>query len=214
MKASGEKILQELGERYPVLRPLLPDILQAAEQMCESWKAHGKLLICGNGGSASDALHMVGELMKSFMLPRPPDGVLRARLEAAGGADGEYLSTHLQMALPAISLGNETALQTAYGNDVAPDLIYAQQVFGLGRPGDVFLGISTSGNSRNVVLAAKVARAMGLRTVALTGAGESRLASCSECLIAVPETETYRVQELHLPVYHTLCLIAENEFFG
>lgn len=140
--------------------------------------------------------------------------MLRARLKAAGGAEGEYLSTHLQMTLPAISLGNETALQTAYGNDVAPDLIYAQQVLGLGRPGDVFLGISTSVNSRNVILAAKAANAMGLRTVALTGAGESRLANCSEYLIAVPETETYRVQELHLPVYHTLCLIAENEFFG
>ena len=125
-----------------------------------------------------------------------------------------HLRQPLQMTLPAISLGNETALQTAYGNDVAPDLIYAQQVLGLGRPGDVFLGISTSGNFRNVILAAKAANAMGLRTVALTGAGESRLANCSECLIAVPETETYRVQELHLPVYHTLCLIAENEFFG
>ena len=171
-------------------------------------------MVCGNGGGASDALHMVGELMKSFMLPRSPDGVLRARLKAAGGADGEYLSTHLQMALPAISLGNETALQTAYGNDVAPDLIYAQQVLGYGRAGDSLIAISTSGNSANVVHAVQVAKAVGLHTIGMTGSAGGRLKELCDVCICVPETETFMVQELHLPVYHTLCLMLEAHYFG
>ncbi len=213
MKDTEERILRELGERYPSLCPLLPRISQAAALLCAGWRGGGKLLVCGNGGSASDALHIVGELMKSFVLPRPPDQAFCNCLRSAD-VDGEYLSAKLQGALPAISLGGETALQTAFSNDAAPDLVFAQQVYGLGRRGDVFLGISTSGNSRNVVLAAKTARAMGLRTVALTGAGGGDLGQTAELLLAVPETETYRVQELHLPVYHALCLLVEHECFG
>ena len=170
--------------------------------------------MCGNGGSASDALHIVGELMKSFVLPRRLDEAACQAIKAVSGEDGDLLCQNLQGALPAIALVNETSLTTAYSNDVAPDMIFAQQVFGYGNAGDVLLGISTSGNSRNVVLAAKVARAKGVGVISLTGETGGALRALSDVTVAVPERETYRVQELHLPVYHALCLILEEEFFG
>lgn len=203
-----QAIFDQLTARYPALSPCRPDIEAAFQIMVDSFRAGGKLLACGNGGSAADAQHIVGELMKSFVLPRHlPEEVYR-RL------DDVYLCANLQGALPAISLIGESALTTAYANDCAPDLAFAQQVLGLGRPGDVLLGITTSGNSKNVLYAAKVARAQGMKTVMLTGAGGGKAAELADAIICVPETETFKVQEYHLPVYHALCLAIEEEFFG
>ena len=214
MKAASKNILKQLQEKYPALTDCMNDIAKAAEIICESFRRGGKLLICGNGGSASDSLHIVGELMKSFVLSRPIDDVTKQNLAACAGEDAELLCNNLQGALPAIALVNETALTTAYSNDVSPDLIFAQQVLGYGTAGDVLLGISTSGNSRNVALAAKVARAKGVSVISLTGEGGGKLKDLSDVTVAVPLRETYQIQELHLPVYHALCLIIEQEFFG
>ena len=167
-----------------------------------------KLMLCGNGGSAADAEHIVGELMKGFLLKRPV-----AERVFPGGVPDPALEK-LQGALPALSLNGHPALAAALVNDTDASLIYAQQLLGLGRPGDVLLCISTSGNARNCCLAAQTARALGGEVIALTGAGGGRLAELSDCLIAVPERETYRVQQLHLPLYHALCARLEARFFG
>ena len=167
-----------------------------------------KLMLCGNGGSAADAEHIVGELMKGFLLKRPV-----AERVFPGGVPDPALKK-LQGALPALSLNGHPALAAALVNDTDASLIYAQQLLGLGRPGDVLLCISTSGNARNCCLAAQTARALGVEVIALTGAGGGRLAELSDCLIAVPERETYRVQQLHLPLYHALCARLEARFFG
>lgn len=167
-----------------------------------------KLMLCGNGGSAADAEHIVGELMKGFLLKRPV-----AERVFPGGVPDPALEK-LQGALPALSLNGHPALAAALVNDTDASLIYAQQLLGLGRPGDVLLCISTSGNARNCCLAAQTARALGVEVIALTGAGGGRLAELSDCLIAVPERETYRVQQLHLPLYHALCARLEARFFG
>lgn len=209
-----ERNLENLQARYPVLADCMAEIDASAKLMEESYRRGGKLLVCGNGGSASDALHIVGELMKGFVLPRHVNGDDRVALMNAGGEDGEYLCKNLQGVLPAISLVNEAALSTAYANDMAPDLAFAQQVWGHGKAGDVFLGISTSGNSRNVLLAAKAARARGMKVIGLTGMGGGKLAPLCDACIAVPDRETYRIQELHLPIYHALCLYLEQAFFG
>ncbi len=207
-------MIQQLIKRYPSLTDCSPAVEQAQAILTECYRTGGKLLVCGNGGSASDALHIVGELMKGFVLPRTVGGEARECLLQCGGEDASYLTANLQGALPAIALGNESALSTAYANDVAPDLAFAQQTWGLGRAGDVLLGISTSGNSRNVLLAAKAARARGMKVLGLTGMGGGKLATLCDACIAVPERETYRVQELHLPIYHALCLALERTFFG
>ena len=214
MKETSRSILDRLGEQYPALSSCMDDICEMAERICQCYRRGGKLLICGNGGSASDALHIVGELMKSFVLPREIDRQLEQTLMMGNDEDASYICENLQGALPAIALVSEAALTTAYSNDVAPDMMFAQQVLGYGVAGDVLLGISTSGNSRNVILAAKVARAKGLQTLSLTGMGGGKLKAVSDVTVAVPERETYRVQELHLPVYHALCLAIEEEFFG
>lgn len=214
MKRASMMILNQLQARYPALTECIPDIEKATKLICESYRNGGKLLICGNGGSASDALHVVGELMKSFVLSRPIDDETQKALRAVAGEDAELLCNNLQGSLPAIALVCESALTTAYSNDVAPDLIFAQQVLGYGNSNDVLLGISTSGNSRNVVLAEKVARAKGLNVISLTGEGGGRLRALSDVTVAVPLRETYQIQELHLPVYHALCLMIEEEFFG
>ncbi len=167
-----------------------------------------KLMLCGNGGSAADAEHIVGELMKGFLLKRPV-----AEQVFPGGVPDPALEK-LQGALPALSLNGHPALAAALVNDTDASLIYAQQLLGLGRPGDVLLCISTSGNARNCCLAAQTARALGVEVIALTGAGGGRLAELSDCLIAVPERETYLVQQMHLPLYHALCARLEARFFG
>lgn len=213
MKEATKKALGVLFERYPVLEICRDDIFAAAEEICACYHAGGKLLLCGNGGSAADAEHIVGELMKGFLKKRPLSQTMREKIQTAFPQDADYFYDNLQGALPAVSLVNSVALGTAFANDQAADLVFAQQVLGLGREGDVLLAISTSGNSKNVLYAAKVARVQGLKTVALTGRSGGKLKPVADITIAVPEDETYRIQELHLPIYHAICIAAEEEFF-
>ena len=203
--------MNELMTRYPALAPCRADIENMIAVLTDSFRAGGKLLVCGNGGSASDCEHIVGELMKSFVLPRRPDAAFAAAL--ADDEEGGYIVEHLQQGLPAISLPSQIGVSTAFVNDVAADTLYAQLTYAYGRPEDVLWCLSTSGNSRNAVLAAKVARAKGMKVIALTGAKESRLSALADVTVRVPETETFKVQELHLPVYHTVCLTLERTFF-
>lgn len=206
--------LDELVRRYPVLESSKDDIFKAYEVIAESYQNKGKLLIAGNGGSASDAEHIVGELMKSFVLPRKLDKEYVARLAEVDPDMGPELADKLQGAFPAIALVDHVALSTAYLNDVDPLLSFAQQVNGYGVAGDVFLGITTSGNSKNVLYANTVAKAKGLKTIALTGRDGGKIKDMADIAIVVTENETYKIQELHLPVYHCLCLMLEKRFFG
>ena len=206
--------LDNLIARYPILTIAKDSIARAYETLADCFAAGGKLLIAGNGGSAADAEHIVGELMKSFCLPRPMSAAFREAAESADPEMGRVLGEGLQQGLPAIALSAHTALGTAWMNDCDPALVFAQQVAGYGRRGDVLLGITTSGNSLNVRYAAVAARAKGLKVVGLTGAPGGRLAALTDVCIHVPATETFKVQELHLPVYHCLCLMLEERFFG
>lgn len=203
-----------LMKRRPVLAAAVPDIEATYLTLEECYANGGKLLIAGNGGSAADAEHIVGELMKAFVLPRKLDKEYCEKLIAVNEEMGKLLSDNLQGAVPAIALDGHISLTTAYMNDCEPLLCFAQQVNGYGREGDVFLGISTSGNSKNVLYAATVAKAKGMKVIGLTGAKESKLSAMADVCIQVPETETYMIQELHLPVYHCLCLMVEERFFG
>ena len=208
-------LLDELFQRYPALKACEKDITGALALMNEAYRSGGKILVCGNGGSCADAQHIVGELMKGFLLKRPMTAAQKnAFEEALGKEDAEAFASRLQRGIPAISLDGMNALFTAYPNDADAAYVYAQAVFGYGKPGDLLIGISTSGNSKNVVLAAKAAKALGVRTVALTGARESALSELCDVTVRVPETETFKVQELHLPVYHYLCAEMEKTFFG
>ena len=202
-----------LIERYPSLESVRQDVIAAYEIMEKSYADGNKLLVVGNGGSAADSEHIVGELMKGFKLPRKPKADFAEKLKAVDSELGTVLAENLQGALPAVALDGHIALTTAYMNDCEPLLCFAQQINGLGRQGDVFLGISTSGNAENVRLAAVAAKARGAFVAALTGKGGGKLAGVCDVLAAVPETETYKVQELHLPVYHALCLYVENGLF-
>lgn len=214
-KTTLEKV-EELIERYPALAVCREDLRAAVQAICESYAGGHKLLVCGNGGSASDSEHIVGELMKGFLLPRKLGAREQQAFERACPASAAYLMENLQGTLPAISLVNSVGLGTAFANDQAPDLVFAQQVLGLGAAGDTLIAISTSGSSQNVLYALDVARAKGLRTIALTGAKGGRMAAehLAETVIRVPATETFKIQEYHLPVYHMLCIAAEHEFFG
>lgn len=207
------KEIEILVSRYPELLECEYEIERAYEILKESYRTGGKLLIAGNGGSAADAEHIVGELMKGFKNPRKPCAEFAKKLIDENEEFGTVLADNLQGALPAIALDGHFALSTAYMNDCEPLLCFAQQVNGYGKVGDVFLGISTSGNSKNVLYAATTAHAKGLKVIGLTGAKDSKLAQMSDVCIKVPQTETYMVQELHLPVYHCLCLMLEEEFF-
>jgi len=209
-----EEQLRFLIERYPKLAVCHDDILKAYQMLENAYQHGGKLLVCGNGGSASDSEHIVGELMKEFKLKRRVYGKQAAALKAIDPELGQVLADHLQGALPAISLTAHSSLQTAFMNDVVPELVFAQQVNGYGNAGDVFLGISTSGNSKNVLYAAVNAKAKGLKVIGLTGGKENRLMRYADVCIRVPETETYKIQELHLPVYHCLCMMLEEKFFS
>lgn len=208
-----QKHIELLVERYPSLAPIKDDIVTAYLLLAESYQNGGKLLIAGNGGSAADAEHMVGELMKSFKLRRKVENDFAQKLVAEDQELGKVLAENLQGALPAIALDGHLSLSTAYMNDCEPLLCFAQQVNGFGRPGDVFVGISTSGNSKNVLYAAVAARAKEMKVLGLTGANDSKLKELSDVCIQVPQTETYMVQELHLPIYHCLCLMLEDKFF-
>ena len=208
------KHIDRLIDRYPKLIVCREDIVMAYEILEGAYSSGRKLLVSGNGGSASDSEHIVGELMKEFKLKRKVYSAHAAVLKEIDPELGQTLAEHLQGALPAISLTGHSSLQTAYMNDAVPELVFAQQVNGYGKPGDVFLGISTSGNSQNVLYAAVNAKAKGLKVVGLTGAKENKLMKYADVCIRVPETETYKIQELHLPVYHCLCLMLEDYFFG
>lgn len=203
-----------LVERYPSLESAKNDIVAAYLLLEESYENGGKLLVAGNGGSAADAEHIVGELMKGFKLSRKPETDFAERLVAENQELGSVLAENLQGALPAIALDGHPALSTAYMNDCEPLLCFAQQVNGYGKSGDVFLGISTSGNSKNVLFAATTAHAKGMKVIGLTGAKDSKLKDMSDVCIKAPQTETYMIQELHLPIYHCLCLMLENRFFA
>ncbi len=208
------KHIDLLMERYPKLEPCRNDIIAAYEILEECYRTDHKLLIAGNGGSAADSEHIAGELMKRFRTPRPVTPEFAAKLKEIDPVRGEELSRNLERGLMAIPLVAHEALSTAYINDVDGLGVFAQQLFGFGRPGDVFLGISTSGNSKNVMSATVVARAIGMKVLGLTGAKGGELANVADVTIKVPETETYMIQELHLPVYHCLCLMLEDYFFG
>lgn len=208
------KHIDTLIERYPKLLICRESIQEAYDILKKAYTNGRKLLVCGNGGSASDSEHIVGELMKEFKLKRE---VYKDQAEAMKQIDpelGSILAEHLQGALPAITLTGHSSLTTAFMNDSLPELIFAQQVNGYGKPNDVFLGISTSGNSRNVLFAAVAAKSRGMKVLGLTGCRPCRLAQLADVCIQVPETDTYRIQELHLPVYHCLCMMLEEHFFG
>lgn len=196
--------MKELLERYPALSACEAQMNKALELMIDTYKNGGKILICGNGGSASDSAHIVGELMKGFKL-------LRKVEDECISPD---LREYLQGALPAISLCSHEGLISAFANDVKPDMVYAQQVYGYAKPEDLVIGLSTSGNSANVVNAIRVANDMGVKTVGMTGAGGGKIADIATVTIKAPATETYKIQEYHLPIYHFLCAETERAFFG
>ena len=220
IKTSAYAVINTLIAHYPALESCRGDIRAAITTLCESYHEGGKLIVCGNGGSASDAEHIVGELMKGFVQPRHLSEELHEKFHAAFGHTApktvDYFMQNLQGALPAISLPSQLAISTAFSNDQAPDLTFAQQILGLGKAGDVLLGITTSGNSKNVIYALHMAHALGLATIALTGTpgGEIAEAHLADVIIKAPAEETYRIQEYHLPIYHALCMAAEEEFFG
>ena len=208
-----EQILEKLIERYPPLEVCRNEIKEAGELIIDSYKNSGQLLTCGNGGSCSDADHIVGELMKSFSKKRPLDNDAKESLMAVDEERGALMSAKLEKGLPAISLNAHGALISAISNDIGGDFIFAQQVMGYGRKGDVLLGISTSGSSKNVVDACIAAKAKGLKVIALVGQTGGKMKDFSDVAIRVPSTCTPDVQEFHLPIYHALCIMAEETFF-
>jgi len=212
MKATTNQIYEELFERYPVLCSIKENLKNAFSIMTDMYKNGGTLYICGNGGSASDSEHIVGELLKSFKKSRCVDEKT-AKCLISFGEQGKKLLENLEGSLPAVSLISQTAVMTAFANDRTWDAAMAQQLYGLGKSGDCLLAISTSGNSKNCVYAALIAKAKGMKIVSLTGIEGGRLKEISDECICVSEKETYKVQELHLPIYHCLCAMLEEEFF-
>lgn len=210
---TAREIQTQLFTRYPRLNPCKEDVLAAYQTLLCCYRVGGKLLVCGNGGSAADAEHIVGELMKSFLFPRRIETAFQKTLTQLYGNEGKYLSEKLEGALPAIPLTSMPALSSAFANDVDGETVFSQMVYGYGAPGDVLLGISTSGNSKNVLLALMTGKAKGLKTIALTGGTGGKCKELADIVICVPENETFRIQELHLPVYHALCAMLEAELF-
>lgn len=208
------KHVELLMKRYPALKECEEDIINGYLLMEDCYKNGGKLLIAGNGGSAADSEHIAGELMKRFKTPRKIPKDFKNKLIEIDPIRGRNLSDNLEQPLMAIPLVAHEALTTAYINDVDGLGVFAQQLYGFGKKGDVFLGISTSGNSRNIMSATVVARALGLKVLGLTGKSGGELSVVSNVCVKVPETETYMIQELHLPVYHCWCLMLEEKFFG
>ena len=203
-----------LLNKYPQLKPCENDINLAVEKICGAYQNNNKLLVCGNGGSAADAEHIVGELMKGFMSKRELPENEKQKLIDVGGENGKKLADLLQIPLPAISLVASVSLATAFANDVAPELIFAQQVYGLGNENDILLGISTSGNAENVAYAMIAAKAKGLLTIGLTGKDGGKLKDLCDITIIVPENSTPDIQELHLPIYHYICKTVELNLLG
>jgi phosphoheptose isomerase len=213
MKQSTKKLLDECMERYPQMAGLCGEVVRAFDLLLACYRNGGKVLLCGNGGSAADAEHVVGELMKGFLLRRPVDPGLADALKSRFD-NGDYLAGHLQKALTAISLVSQTSLVSAIANDNGADMVFAQQVLGYARPGDVLLAFSTSGNSPNVVNACKVASVLGCRSIGFTGESGGAMKGLCDIILAVPSGITFMIQELHLPLYHVLCAMLEEEWFG
>lgn len=214
MKKTTNEILNRLLNRFLKLNNCDKDIRDAVEMITDCYKNNGKLLICGNGGSASDSLHIVGELMKSFILPRKLESEYVKKIKELFPKNAEYFIENLQGTLPAISLVSETALTTAYSNDNSADLCFAQQVLGYGNNNDILIAISTSGNSKNVIYASQIAKIKNMKIISLTGRDGGKLKNLSDININVEEQETFIIQEYHLPIYHALCVAVENEIFG
>lgn len=205
---------KSLYERFPVLCGCKNEIENMVLMMLDTYKSGGKILLCGNGGSCADCDHIVGELMKSFMYQRKPEDAVVEKLKAVFGDETDRVASCLQTGIPAISLPSQTAVMSAYLNDVEPEYVYAQLVYGYAKENDMLIGLSTSGNSKNVVNAVKVAKVLGIKTASITGKNESGLSSLCDVCVRVPETETYKIQELTLPVYHHLCASIEKVLFG
>jgi D-sedoheptulose 7-phosphate isomerase len=208
------KLFANMLAKYPDLDACIADLERAAQLLHDTYARGSKVLICGNGGSAADAEHMVGELMKGYLAPRPIPDELREQLIAAYPDAGEYIAAHLQGALPTFSLVSQTSLITAYANDVAADMIFAQQVYGYGVRGDVLIGISTSGNSKNILQALRVARVRQVRTIGFTGRTGGAMPSLCDVCVRAPFDTTAEIQERHLAMYHALCAALEQEFFS
>lgn len=209
----GKNMLKELVKRYPVLEAGVGEIEKAKDAIIDCYNKGGKLLICGNGGSCADSDHIVGELMKGFLKLRPLNDEKKAEMKQNCALLDDELLNKLQGGLPAIALPSITALNSAFCNDVDPELIYAQPLISLANENDILIGISTSGNSKNVYGAVKVAKGLGIKVIGLTGKTGGKLKSVSDICICVPETETFKIQELHMPVYHYLCAAVEEYFF-
>lgn len=205
--------ISQLIQRYPVLGENEEDIRLFCGMLINCYESGGKLLICGNGGSCADAEHIAGELMKGFLKKRPLSEEKKAQMISAAPELEDINVDMLQQGLPVFTLNSGSALTTAFANDCDPELIYAQQVLAMGKKGDVFLGISTSGNAKNVYSAAVVAKSLGIKTAALSGRNGGRLKEVCDVSIVVNEDETFKIQELHLPVYHAICAMVEEHFF-
>lgn len=214
VKNGSDAIKEELLKRYPKLAECSGEIDSAYKALVRCFQNGGRLLVAGNGGSAADSEHISGELVKSFRFQREIDSKTSSSLQRLFGEDGVRLGKLLEGALPAIPLAAFSSVLTAYSNDAEPDAAFAQILYGLGSPGDVFLGITTSGDSENIFRALMTAKAKDITTICLTGRGGGRCGRIADVTIHVPEDETYRIQELHLPVYHALCAMLETYFFG
>lgn len=214
MKKETLKIIENLGLRFPKLLNTKYEIRATVEMLKSMHFSKNKVLICGNGGSAADSLHIVGELEKGFVHPRNIQKCSQDKLREFFPEDADYFINNLQEGIPSISLVNEVALITAYGNDKSSDLIFAQQVYVQGRENDILFAISTSGNSKNVINAIKIAKIKGMKIISLTGKDGGEIKKFSDININVDEKETFKIQEYHLPIYHNICLALETELFG
>lgn len=206
-------MLKELIERYPILENSKKEITETRDRVIKCYENGGKLLLCGNGGSCADCDHIVGELMKGFLKKRPLSEEQKSKMKENCSLIDDGILDKLQNALPAIALPNIVALNSAFCNDVDPELIYAQSLMSLAKKGDVLIAISTSGNSKNVYAAAKTAKALGIDVIGLTGGTGGKLKEISDVCIIAPENETFKIQELHLPIYHYICASVEEHFF-
>ncbi len=207
------QLMDELFERYPMLTVCKDGIIKAYDCLKNSYASGGKLLTAGNGGSAADSEHIAGELMKSFLFNRKIKSDFQEKLIRSFGEDGEQLANKIEGALSAVPLTSMPALTSAFANDVDAAVSFAQMLYGYGKSGDVFLGISTSGNSKNIIYALMTAKAMGITSIALTGGNGGKCRELADIVICAPETETFKIQELHLPIYHALCSMLEANFF-
>ena len=213
MKERTSRLTDGFFARHEAFGAIKTEILGACGLLLDAFRQGGKLLACGNGGSCAYAVHFVGELLMGFLFRRPLHLAYRAAFDDRFGGEGAAIAAKLQGGLPAVSLCAHAALMSAFENDVDPALVYAQQAYAYARPGDVFLGLSTSGNAENVRAAAMAAKIRGAKVIALTGEGGGKLAPLADCAVRAPERETYRVQECHLAIYHFLCAYVESELF-